>query len=83
MVEGEPGCRGAEDHGEAEDRLQTSHKPSLRLGRGPVGDDGCEARDGESQAERQEADDRVEEDAGRDQCHEEEVEGDKDEFADE
>src|ERR671914_24388 len=29
MVEGEPGERGAEDHGEAEDRLQTDHEPAL------------------------------------------------------
>ena len=41
------GGDGAEDHGEAEDRLHASHEPALHLGRGPVGGDGCEARDGE------------------------------------
>src|SRR5215203_4281444 len=83
MVEGEPGGRGAHDQGQAEDGLQTSHEPSLRLGRGPVGDDGCEARDGEPHPQRQEADDRVEEYTGRDQCHEDQVEGDKGESANE
>src|SRR5829696_2400381 len=83
MVGDEPGGRGSDDHCEAEDRLQTSHEPSLRLGRGPVGDDGCEARDGEPHPQRQKADDRVEEDTGRDQCHEDEVEGDKGESTNE
>src|SRR5215208_8388399 len=83
MVEGEPGEGRSDDHGQAEDGLQTSHEPALRLGRCPVGDDGCEAGDGEPHPQRQEADDRVEEDTGRDQCHEDEVEADKGESANE
>src|SRR5215212_559286 len=81
MVEGEPGGHGAEDHSEAEDRLHASQKPALHSGRGPVGDEGGEAWDGEPHPERQESYDRVEDNAGRGQRYEEEVEGDQGESA--
>src|SRR5215211_1062794 len=46
-------------------------------------DDHGQAGDGEPHPQRQEADDRVEEDTGRDQCHEDEVEADEGESANE